>query len=251
MAAANFRFNILLTVILFSFSSCANSQSASETGMTIEEKKAYYRTLEVKVVEGKQGLFTKQGEEIIPPLYDIVNARPDLVVEVQEGRMRGLLNLKNEWIIPMENYVLQRRTSRHYAVSPVNVDNGGILDVNGNVVMEHGKYSKFHFNKKAKFIYAQLARGGKFGIYDFDGKEIVAPKYKKLTQSTSGYTYATNFENRMGLIDMEAKEISEFGFDDIRIDEEGDDWIFKGYNGDAHEIIHRTKKVDYRKKSRK
>lgn len=219
-----------------------------------DEDRAYYNSLVERDVNGKRGLYTKEGKELIPPIYDHIRARPDLVVEVREGHFWGLLDMNNEWIIPKENYTLQRRTSRHYSISPEGAEGGGVVDVEGQVILEN-KYSKIHFNKKAKFIYAQLSRGIQYGIYDFDGHLVAEHKYAKLKQSTTGYTYATNAEGKVALINMEGKEISEFKFDDILIDEKEGDWIFEGLTGDYHtgvrETIHRTKKIDYRKRKKK
>lgn len=134
----------------------------------------------------KKGIISKEGKIIIPPIYDDVNTFYEAgfsnLLKVKFGEKNGIINLKNEIIVPIEFDWIGAENDYLKVVTP--------------------------------------GENGKFGLYAKDGKIIIPPEYQWITDSDTERSRITilkkeknsyNFLNQKNELIL-PENISEFGY---------------------------------------
>lgn len=134
----------------------------------------------------KKGIISKEGKIIIPPIYDDINTFYEAgfsdLLKVKSGEKNGIINLKNEIIIPIEFDWIGAENDYLKVVTP--------------------------------------GENRKFGLYAKDGKVIIPPEYQWITDSDTEHSKITilqkekgsyNFLNQNNELIL-PENISEFGY---------------------------------------
>ena len=145
--------------------------------------------------DNKYGFIDYNGNEIIKPQYEDYCAFKNGYACVKKSGKWGFINKNNEVVIPFE-YDL-----------PAYCDDNPI---------KYCGYSSFTMHE-GKFM-AEIAKGDKWGIIDFDNNVILPFKYDWLFFNSTKYIVA-RFNNKWGFIDINDNVLVPFIYDSLEIDE--------------------------------
>ena len=121
-------------------------------------------------------LMDSKGHSQLLEDYDKVTLAGDSLLIVQQGQLKGLINIKGEKITGIDYNAIQR-------------------------------YDSITFT---------LLKGSKFGIYNVSNNTLIKPNYSERIVSYDESLYIANQNNLYGLIDHEGRIILPFEFDQIQ-----------------------------------
>lgn len=147
------------------------------------------------------GVAKINGNMIIKPQYDKIEYTGSSFF-IWKNNKKGLVNLKNEWLIPpIYNNIEYRMTNMlgkkgYYLV--YNNQKVGILDNNYQLIapiIYDGIVKKYHDSKVLEKGYFIVMKDNKKGILDEQGKELVPPilTYSHIVQREDGYFDINNY----------------------------------------------------------
>ncbi len=139
--------------------------------------------------EDKYGLVNTRGEVIIEP-DDYVGMGPygyngmiNVAIETNVGVKWGVVNYKNQEIIPCEYDEIQFNSSiaKNKLFLVGNGGNYGVIDMRNNEIIPR-EYEGIYFQPDGNFLFAKYYRSKgetRFGWLNKKGEEIIAPLYSK------------------------------------------------------------------------
>lgn len=156
-------------------------------------------------MEGKFGLMDPDHNLVVPPEYDSVG-RLDGLIHAQKGNLHGVFSEQGEEIIPVK-YGNPIRFNN--GVSPIKVQGKyGYIDTMGRVVCEP-KFEKAEFFPTEKLAAVQL--NGKWGFIDPNFKMVIPNKYDDTSFFIEGLC-AVSKRGKWGYIDIKGKTVFPFKF---------------------------------------
>lgn len=170
----------------------------------------------------KRGIVTYEGTEILPPTFEEISILYRPIGATQKNAEYTLFGVKlnnlqgayfedGSLVVPpkytdMFFYYYEPKNRSYFRVN--NRDTEGVIDINGNIIVPTGLYSKVIFMNYASMPYYKVKMGDKEGCYDIHGNMLVAPSdynvcsIHKSTDSSTGYAIRTeiNEEGKTPLI---------------------------------------------------
>jgi len=206
------RISFLLAVSLFCFN-CIFSQiiiEDTENGERIVhkservKKKIYepkYGIRAVRYENNKYGFMDEDLNVIIPAIYDgFTSIYRDRIV-VRKGGLSGVINFKNEVIVPFKYYHFHRKDG----ISRINSDSYkvwisnrcGIINLDGELMIPV-EYEFVHLNDNRFY---EVHKDGKRGVIDLAGNMILEPVYSSLNHYLNNL-FICNFNESYTMIDI-------------------------------------------------
>lgn len=146
-------------------------------------------------INSKQGLMTKQGKEILPPIYNQIRPLTLNVFLIRFNTKVGLADTTGKILIdPSLSYINYDKKTEQ-----IQLTNGlkqGIADKKGNIIFPP-IYDDIHLCKDGLFL-VELNR--KYGLADKRGELIIEPAYQHLFYSDN-YLFAKN-NDKYGLLNL-------------------------------------------------
>lgn len=225
-------------------------ENSDENGLFYDQNALIYSK------DGKKGLITLEGKELISAEYDNLYAlngvEKSIIAEVN-GKM-GLINSSNgEVIIPVEytnieslsnnyddGYIVQDETNKYGIIGVdkskilevkydeikkvssksyyVVVENGKleVVDNKGTVVLDSGFDSVEGIGVDA-FV---ITKSSKYGVIDVEGKAIIPTEYENIKISQKGY-YIVRKDNKYGVINEKQENSIPYDYTKISYVSEG------------------------------
>lgn len=221
-------------------------------------------TIELNLIEvnGKMGIVTSDGEEIVPPIYKGIRMIYNIEVYrfvVQQDDKFGVMNEKGEWVIPCEYDAIYSnaemfscRHSKHLLV--VSKDGKFGLFTSSGVSLVPAEYELIilpHHGSElashgggcpAKTQLIRVKKNGKYGCINQSGKLVVPTEYDSIVAfGYSSYSVVSK-EGKYGAIDRTGNLVLEPIYDKIIPQEfSGEMIVFKegkaGVVGDSSEVL--------------
>ncbi len=175
---------------------------------------------EYRVIEkdGKQGLATSSGEELIPPIYDQIgwsNGEFSLLYGKVGYRLKGrwgLINERNKILTPPDFYQLQPFDSNHLLVSLKGTFSNrlftGLLNREGDIVIS---LNYFSIEKAIAGYLVTSYYNGLISKGYFDDKYnlIISPEYRDL-RFINGLVAAQSFDYKWSFFSGTEKSVTEY-----------------------------------------
>ncbi|MCH8904132.1 MAG: WG repeat-containing protein [Bacteroidetes bacterium] len=197
----------------------------------------------VKVtVNGKFGYVNYKGKEVVAPVYDEIGTVREDLVSVCIDHKCGFINLNGEIVIPLiydgisyfsENRAWVRKDGKYFLI-----DKGGreivpeislhdtIITVTGywhgtsKVLLKGGERIYVDtIGKKLPYdmvygrfpdkLYIKVTKGGKYGIMDRKGRQIIFPKYDHIGLIDNRGLFKVKISGKSGFIDKYGREYFE------------------------------------------
>ena len=154
------------------------------------------------------GLIDREGNEVVPCVYDNVSQPSEGRVLVLKNNRAGYCDMQGRLVI--EPRFLQA-SDFHEGVAPVMLAMDGeravcsYVDTMGNVVFDEVFENVMPFNEG----YALVMRGGRWGLIDRGGNVVLPLGYSAMTLNTNGLFFAGD-ERGMALFDYSMAPITPF-----------------------------------------
>lgn len=154
-----------------------------------------------------QGLATKSGQIVFPPVFNYINPLPfkDATHVVVKGkRVCGLLNLKTlNWDVPLVYEEIEYMSPSYLRVKKN--DRYGIIDSTGKVVLDV-IYSFINFESLDRFCI--IVKDDFYGVYDLKEKQVVIPvKYGNINKIGSSFFKTTTMQEQITYVDKNGKSV--------------------------------------------
>ncbi|NOQ74595.1 MAG: hypothetical protein GQ574_21465 [Crocinitomix sp.] len=132
------------------------------------------------IKDGKQGVIDYSGKTIIPCAYSSVQEQLTGDFIVKNGGKSGLISKSGEAIFPVEYDKIEKIFSNRKLYNHYHVARNGLVGIimPGEIIVPIA--FKTILEKADYFI---VEKAGLFGIYNFEGLEILAPIYDKVFES--------------------------------------------------------------------
>lgn len=145
----------------------------------------------------KYGFINKQGQWVISPMYKRTgNFSEGLACVRTFDNKRGYINIHNEMVIELSSAEYLGDFSHGLAMVSLN-EKYGCINKNGEFAAAPRFDRIYAINSSSSFS-AEL--GGKWGLFDRNGKEIIKPIYDSLGTFSEGLAYI-RLDGKMGYID--------------------------------------------------
>ncbi len=205
---------------------------------------------------GRFGCINAVGQLIIPPKYESIKIHKDNYFKVQNGRHHGLLHLNGEEIVPAHSEeirvldnglifylkgvlwgafdqkgqsVIQAKFSAYQAINSalIKLERFGAFHLFN--VLENKIVSKQTMQDFLSFSdqYALTRRGEKFGLIDYQGKQILANQYQEI-QSFSDVAFRVRNGWKWGVINNAEQQLLAYEYDFIAPIRKGKALVKKG-----------------------
>ncbi len=195
--------------------------------------------------DDKYGLADTTGKEVLPPVYDSVGDFNDGLAWVEKNEMWGLIDTTGNEVLP---FIYNQRFNEGF--SRVKEDgNLSLVDKTGKEVLTlpHDCYSVCNFNdgvavlhfepgdiwyifdktgnvkarlKDYRYVsgfsegFAQVAKDGKYGFVDKNGKDVVPPIYDDVQDFNEGIAQVQK-DGKYGFVDQTGKEVVPLIYDSV------------------------------------
>lgn len=192
---------------------------------------------------GVWGYITKEGKVRIDFQYELVSLfRKGVAVVKKKGRF-GVINKDNEIILPFNydycsqdflgNFIVRKNELCGYfslngkEMMPVKYKRIQALNKDTFLVNERGQYKIIKDNNEVNLpqvdevmVYKEsnvlvIARNGKYGMIDYNGREIMKCKYDFFRGEMDGYSFSAILGGKWGIVDNQGNVIVDFLFDEI------------------------------------
>lgn len=162
--------------------------------------------LNVYTTNGKRGIITKQGKEILPLIYKEIRPLGSNIFLIKLNAKVGLADTTGKILIePSLTYITYDRKSDQLQLSADFKQ--GIADKKGNIIFP-AIYDEIHPIKDGLAI---VELGGKYGVANKNGKMIIDPVYQHLFY-TNNYLFAKN-DGKFGVLDLQGKVLLPIKYD--------------------------------------
>lgn len=207
-----------------------------------------FKNGEAKVIqEGKEGVINLKGEFVLPAVHETILKYQDTMFVFSDDGLYGIMNDKSQiFVEPMYNSI--NPVNNGLSVAALG-DRMVYLDSVGDIVLDNG-YSVYpNYQSKAEFTdgvaivmkkekYGRIDTAGNvitdfkfdnlgvgkhcfsgkkkdaWGLYDYDGKELVAPTYDGLLRAQNGSFIAVQNDS-LGVIDHEGNVLVPIVFSEV------------------------------------
>jgi hypothetical protein len=171
----------------------------------------------VVLLNGKYGVFTMSGKEVIPPDYSFIwpvnyerKLRTDIFIVQQNGRS-AIINSKGKLVMPFlyDNVIWSYNSRNVFVVS--RDKKYGLADVSGKPVtpLIYDRIEQF-YQPTTKVTVGTTYPETRYGIIDLKGKEIVKPVYTELTRFTNTlwvFGVKNGYELKKGLLNSHTGKV--------------------------------------------
>ncbi|MDR1704189.1 MAG: WG repeat-containing protein [Clostridiales bacterium] len=160
--------------------------------------------------KGKHGFINKNGEEIVPPIYDYASSFNGGFATVQLDDKYGIINSNGEIVVPIIYDSIPFGIHDGLAAAELN-GKSGYIDKDGNVVIPfvYDVVQNYHFISNFSYGFAAVRIKGKWGFIDKTGKEVTSFIYDDVLsnfEKNSGLAMV-GIAGSYGFIDKSGKEI--------------------------------------------
>jgi hypothetical protein len=160
--------------------------------------------------KGLTGLWSPKKGEIIPPIYEDIFHLSDSTFYVYKYGMYALINIKNELIIPYENYTLIKPIGKNLLKTRQGKKHK-LFNVHGDTIPLNGG-SALAYYPSGLF---KMFFGEGFNMMDENSNLLFDELYEEVKVIHDKFIYVRN-NGKKGLYDLKGKEILPIQFEDFR-----------------------------------
>lgn len=184
--------------------------------------------------DGKFGVITLEGIELIPPTYKYITAFKNGYATVYKDNTAGILNRKGVLVVPFD-YKDISFVRGEYAIA--NKDNKYGLISTDNTIIHPFVWDETHMlDFTADFKTFVFQQNGQYGVAAFSGEILLAAQDKELFHiSDKQVAYVSN--NKIGVMNHDEDILVPASYDSIYI--AGNSYV--GKNGDKYHFINLEK----------
>ena len=197
------------------------------------------------ILNGKIGFINSFYEVVIEPQYDNIlgnfNDENSMVIALKEKKW-GLINIKNEIILPFKYNQLSFTTIGLFYAVEYGSKTNGFIDLNSNLIIPN-KYrwiDQDFYGGLARVIISDIEGNEKWGIINLKAEYVVEPKYDKIwtfsSKRTSTKAFIDGREMDINLTILRAKQNHKED-EDFRYKYYDDEHSYNDQNGSKAQVI--------------
>ena len=162
----------------------------------------------IGTINGKQGLYTLEGEEIVSPIYDsIYSKHKDGLTVFAENGLKGLLDKDYNVLLNATYEGIFENIYSKKAIKYTKYDDLiGIIDISGNVIFEPQFKAIFKFNETYR-IAAAIDKYENRGYIDDAGNIVIPFIYQKAYNFIESGVAIVKQNNRFGCLDTKGNVV--------------------------------------------
>jgi hypothetical protein len=163
----------------------------------------------VRVVrQGKWGLYHVGNRELIPPIHQFVEIVSSRFVTVMDDGIERMHLVVGDKVVSVKHYDAVKELGGNRTAVSIG-GKWGLLDPEGKEVVPP-QYDEI----KSLHNCVAVRLGDKWGLVDWEGREIVPPRYDRIESFAQGRVKVC-VGGKWGLIDLEGKEVVSPQYDDV------------------------------------
>lgn len=159
------------------------------------------------------GLINRDGDEIVPCIYEGLNYPSDSMILVTQNGLHGYTNLEGELVIPCQ-YRAASGFSEGMAVVSIDIDSFtvyyGFIDKKGNLAIRPEYEYAYPFNEGV----AVVKQYDRYGMIDKNGKTTLTIKYEFVSSMNDGRFFAAD-NGAIAMFDSNYHQMTPFLYHDI------------------------------------
>lgn len=159
-------------------------------------------------ISRRKGFINKQGELIIPAIYEEAHDFENGLSIVRKDFKFGLIDSLGNTVLPNKFHELFPWEDDFYrsVVSTDITKRYGLIDADGKILLDAIYNAIDLFNR----INIRVKKDGLYGLYDLEGREIIAPQYEELILLPLKNLIAAKKDEHWGFLDMKGQILLPF-----------------------------------------
>lgn len=156
--------------------------------------------------DGKYGFINTDGKEVVPFECEERKMFGDNIYEMKKNGLLGFVSLKGDVLLPFEYTGVKESYEDGFYFITRKVEDGelkGVINKEAKVVVPV-EYAQVENYSRQFFKVKHL---GKYGLFDFTGKQILPVEYKEISKTGDEKLIARSNDDLEALFDNEGKEL--------------------------------------------